>query len=162
MAEHANQLLLIVGLSLVGVLCGCSCSQETSPPPTVTIRGRTWKVELARTNQQRYDGLSDRAKVPEGTGMLFIYPRPQELEFCMRHCLAALDIAFLDANGTVVKTHTMRMEPYGRERLTYGSGDRAQYALEVAAGELGKAGVREGDVAEFFHIPDPAKAEGEP
>ena len=130
--------------------------------PAVTIHGRTWKVELATTYDQRYQGLADRVTVPEGTGMLFIYPQPQVLEFCMRHCRASLDIAFLDANGKVVRTYTMPVEDYDRWRATYSSVGRAQYALEVAAGELGKAGVKVGDVAQFSAVPDPAKAEGGP
>ena len=125
--------------------------------PTVTIHGRTWKVELARTGDEQYQGLSDRAAVPEGTGMLFVYEEPKVLEFCMRKCLASLDIAFLDAHGKVVRTYTMPVEPYDRWRATYPSIDRAQYALEVAAGELGKAGVKVGDVAQFSGMPGPGK-----
>jgi hypothetical protein len=128
----------------------------------VTINGRTWKVEVADTYSRRYRGLSDRMSVPEGTGMLFVYPWAQHLSFCMRDCLVDLDIAFLDAGGMVVGVRTMRVEERGREVESYLSVEPAQYAVEVAAGELGRSGVKKGDRATFFSIGDPNQAEAGP
>jgi uncharacterized protein len=127
----------------------------------VTIRGQTWKVEIADTTALRYQGLSDRSSVPEGTGMLFVYPGEKHLSFCMRNCLAPLDIAFLDAGGRVVAVWTMHMEPRGRESESYPSMEPAQYALEVAGGALGKAGVARGDRAQFSSIGDPNQAQSD-
>ena len=152
----------------MGVLvlaAGChGCGGRKVPErPRVTINGRSWRVELAVTPGARYKGLSDRPKVPAETGMLFIYPAPQVLDFCMRDCLAPLDIAFIGADMRVVGTHTMPVEPYGFDEKTYSSDTPVQYALEVAAGELAAAGVKPGDKVVFSaDVPPAAKAEPGP
>jgi len=147
---------------LLAAAGGCD---RPAPPkvPEVTLGGRTWRVELAMTPAARYRGLSDREGLGADAGMLFIYPRPDVLDFCMRQCLIPLDIAFLDADGRVVKTHTMPVEPYGLEERTYGSEVPAQYALEVRAGALAAAGVKVGDQAKFSPgVPAAAKATPDP
>lgn len=161
MSQSVCPIILTAAISVAFLLCGCSSSPKPAATGSVKIAGRTWKVEIANTRARRFQGLSDRENVPAGAGMLFIYPRAQLLSFCMRHCLVPLDIAFLDAQGTVVATRTMRMEPYGQENESYSSVEPAQYALELAAGELDRAGVKKGDRAEFFSIPDPNQAEAE-
>lgn len=128
--------------------------------PAVTLRGQRWLVDLATTVDQRYKGLSGRRQLSEGVGMLFIYPKPKVLEFCMRDCYLPLDIAFLDANRRVVKMHTMQVEYDRAGTVVYRSEVPAQYALEAPAGSLTRAGVQVGDQAEFSSsIPSPAKAE---
>jgi len=129
----------------------------------VTINGTTWQVELANTAEQRYQGLSDRKELPQGRGMLFVYPEPQQLTFCMRYCLIPLDIAFIDGQNRVVNMCTMETEPYGFETKSYLSSGPAQYALEVPKGALEAAGVKVGDKVEISSdIPSPAKAEPGP
>lgn len=144
-------------------LVGSGCQKPTAPAPTVTLGGVAWKVELAQTVEQRYRGLSDRPKLDADKAMLFIFSQPDIHQFCMRQCLIPLDIAFLDADRRVVKTHTMAVEPYGLDRKTYSSESPALYALEVPAGALAKAGVKVGDKAEFSAaVPLAAKADADP
>jgi len=136
---------------------GCQDRQEA---PAVTLGSRRWLVDLATTRQQRYTGLSGRQHLGENVGMLFIYPEPKVLEFCMRGCYIPLDIAFLDADRRVVAMHTMSVEPDLIGQVAYSSDVPAQYALEVGAGQLARAGVRLGDQADFSPaVPPPAKAE---
>jgi uncharacterized membrane protein (UPF0127 family) len=143
---------------LAAAAAGCGES-EPAAPADVTINGRTWRVELATTTDARYKGLSDRRKIDPNGGMLFIYPAPQMLDFCMRNCLVSLDIAFIASDLRVVKIRTMPVEPYGFEEKTYPSEFPAQYALEVAAGQLAAAGVKVGDKVEFSPgVPPAAKA----
>jgi hypothetical protein len=143
---------------------GCEKSPSTTQPSaTVTIRGRSWQVELATTSDQRYQGLSDRKDLPAGRGMLFIYPQPQILDFCMRLCLIPLDIAFIGPDMRVVRICQMEVEPYGFDTRRYSSEAPAQYALEVPKGALSAAGVKVGDKVEFSSdIPAAAKAEAGP
>lgn len=143
---------------------GCEKPQpQPQPSATVTIRGQSWQVELATTAEQRYQGFSDRKDLPAGRGMLFIYPQPRVLDFCMRFCLIPLDIAFIGPDMRVVRMCTMEVEPYGRDTKLYGSEVPAQYALEVPKGALAAAGVKVGDKVEFSsNMPSAAKAEPGP
>jgi len=152
-----------VGALVVAAACG-GCGREAPPEaPAVTINGRTWQVELALTVEQRYRGLSDREQLDANAGMLFVYPTPQILDFCMRQCVIPLDVAFIGADQRVVKTCTMPVEPYGLERAVYSSDTPVQYALEVRAGALAEAGVKRGDRVDFSPgVPAAAKADPGP
>lgn len=77
--------------------------------------------------------------------MLFIYPRPRMLEFCMRGCRIPLDIAFIDADLRIVNICTMAVEPDLAGRVLYRSKKPARYALEVAAGAFQRVRVGAGD-----------------
>ncbi|MFB3890836.1 MAG: DUF192 domain-containing protein [Phycisphaerae bacterium] len=139
------------------------CSERSPVTPRVTINGHTWTVDLATTRKQRYDGLSGRTYLAPGYGMLFVYPTPRPLEFCMRGCPVPIDIAFIGADMRVIKTYQMHVEPNLEEKDIYPSDRPAQFALEVAGGTLVRAGVKEGDVVTFSaDMPPPAKAEDEP
>ena len=139
---------------------GC---RDKAEPARVVINGQTWFVDLATTREQRRTGLGGRSNLNDNVGMLFIYPRPEVLQFCMRGCLVSLDIAFIDADKRVVKIHTMPAEEDMIGRVTYSSESPAQYALETAAGSLARAGVRVGDLVTFVgDIPDATKAEDGP
>lgn len=141
---------------------GCE-DAKPQPAEKVTIRGQTWVVELADTADLRYKGLSDREDLPAGRGMLFMYPNPQRMDFCMRFCMIPLDIAFIGPDMRVVRMDTMEVEPYGLDQKRYTSGVPAQYALEVPKGALAAAGVQVGDTVEFSaNMPAPAKAEPGP
>jgi uncharacterized membrane protein (UPF0127 family) len=150
-------------LALAGLAGGCGGKPSPPAAHTVEINGRTWRVELATTPEQRYRGLSGRKRLADDAGMLFIFPLPEVQDFCMRECLIPLDIAFIGADLRVVKTHTMAVEPDRLGTVSYPSGLPAQYALEVPAGSLARAGVRVGQKVTFSPgIPSPVKAQGSP
>ena len=148
--------------ALLAVACdGCREPKAPAPrPPQVEINGRQWNVEIADTTRLRWIGLSYRARLAPNAGMLFVYPRPAVMDFCMRACEIPLDIAFIDSDRRVVKTYTMKVEPDRLGKVRYSSGQPVQFALEVGAGELARAGVRVGQQVHLLgEMPDPAKAE---
>ena len=158
-----SRCLTVVALMSMSVLAMVGCdgnSGDGGGAVRVKIRRATWFVDLAMTQDSRYTGLSGRRAVASDVGMLFVYPQQQVLEFCMRDCHIPLDIAFLDSDRRVVAMHTMLVEADLSGQVTYSSGVAAQYALEVAAGGLARAGVRIGDTAAFIgDLPPAAKAE---
>ena len=135
--------LLAAGVVGIG---GCP---KAAVAPEVTIHGKSWFVDLALTPEQHYQGLSGRTDLPGNVGMLFVFPDSAIREFCMRGCFIPLDIAFLDENRRVVHTATMAVEADRVGPVVYESQLPAKYALEVAAGALGAAGVKVGDQARF-------------
>ncbi len=151
----------IVFICLMGQVFG-GCQNNSSPPPPsqVRINGYTWTVELATTSNQRYLGLSGRSHLPADRGMLFIYSSPEILNFCMRGCEIPIDIVYIGPDGDVVCVHEMKPEPDGQSRATYSSHGYAQYALELPAGSLERAGIKVGQRVEFINVPDPSTVEG--
>jgi uncharacterized protein len=158
-------LCLAMSWTVAGVGCSRgSTDAPTSPSPLrVKINERSWKVSVMSTRFGRYRGLSGRSSLPEDEGMLFVFPRAAQRAFCMRGCHIPIDIAFLGPDFRIVSMHTMTVEPDRAGRKAYPSEQPAQFALEVGAGQLAKAGAHVGQtVAVVGDLPDPAKAEPSP
>ncbi len=162
--KKARKKTLVVSVSLLLVVAATVLAVwllNRKARPQVTINGTTWNVELATTSETKAKGLSKRASLADNAGMLFIYPREEVLTFWMKDCLIPLDIAFIDKDLRVINIETMAVDPDGR--TLYSSNRPAQFALEVPAGALKKAGVQPGSKVIFSgDIPDPAKAKPSP
>jgi len=141
-----NLTLWIAVLPLL-LLSSCKCSGESSQPQ-VSIGEHVWRVEIADDEQTRRQGLADRDEIPEGTGMLFVFPREDILTFHMLNCRAAIDIAFISSDGAIVQIYTMAVEKDPKKAASlrlYSSVHPAQYALEVAAGTFKQLDIKPGD-----------------
>ena len=153
--------LILLALAFAAVAGGCR--KPPGPTPEVTIGDRRWFVDVALTRADREAGLSGRGHIPDDVGMLFVFRRPEILEFCMRGCHVPIDIAFIDAKLRIVAIETMAVEPDRAGVKIYSSPAPALYALEVAGGTLTGAGIRVGDKVTFSaEIPPPAKADPRP
>lgn len=132
------------------LLAGCADRASVADPLPVRIRERTFHLELALTDAQRYRGLSDREHIPDDGGMLFVFPDDAVgvKSFVMRRCLVPIDIIFLDPLGRVVAQHAMAVEPYDTPEdalVRYSSRYPAQFAIELAGGTLDELGLESGD-----------------
>ena len=103
---------------------------------------------VADTRTSRSRGLQGVADVPDGVGMLFVFPDPAGAAgrpgFWMLDTLVPLDIVFADGAGAIVGTATMQ-PCTARPCPTTHPGVPYDVALEVAAGTLDAAGVQVGD-----------------
>ncbi len=111
-------------------------------------------VRVADTEERRARGLMQIAEVPEGSGMLFVFPSDHHGAFWMRDTLVPLDIAFARADGTIAAVLTMPVCeedpcPLHHPGATY------RVALEVPAGWFAAVGVEVGD---RLHWTDPQPA----
>ncbi len=124
------------------------------PKATVTLTGTGGKAlkvdsEVASTNDARTRGLMWRYALPEGTGMLFIFPRQRPLSFWMRNTLIPLDMVFIDADGAVVSI-IENAEP--RTLTARPATGPATYVLEVPGGWTKTNGVKAGSKVRFEGI----------
>lgn len=114
----------------------------------LAIGKATLSVEIVDNDSLRTLGLSDRKSMDWNSGMLFVFPDAQRRNFWMIDCWFDLDIAYLDARGTIRDIQAMRIEPgVAPERLArYPSAtDDIVYALEVNRGWMTANNVRIGD-----------------
>ena len=113
-------------------------------------------MELAVTPDQRAQGLSGRANLATGTGMLFVYENEVSPPFWMKEMRFPLDMVWIDAQCTVADiTHDVPPPAPGQaldDLLTYAPSVPVQYVLEINAGEAISAGLRRGDPVEFQGI----------
>lgn len=125
----------------------------------VMIGGEWFTLEIAADDASRTQGLMGREEIPPDGGMLFIFPNAATRSFWMANCLVDIDIAFLDGQGRVTATHTMKVEAPRREEeseLAYHSRLRgyssvypAQFAIELSAGTLNRLDVEVEDRIEL-------------
>ena len=78
--------------------------------------------------------------IPEGHGMIFVFPDEQLRGFWMQNTLVALDILYIDAKGKVVKI------VYGKpkDETSLPSGKPAKYVLELEQGQARKYKIYQG------------------
>ena len=104
----------------------------------------TVRLEVAADPAARARGLMEREQVPPGTGMVFLYPADVAEAFWMKNTLVPLSIAFVAADGRVVAVR--EMVPCTADPCpVYRPGRPCRYAVELAAGSFGAAGVGPGD-----------------
>jgi uncharacterized membrane protein (UPF0127 family) len=101
-------------------------------------------AEVAATADERAEGLMYRDDVPDGTGMLFVFPDVAVRGFWMANTYVPLDLAFMDPSFNVVDI--VQMQPLVRE--TYDSRAPFMYGLEVRQGWLADHGIEVGHRAE--------------
>ena len=154
--DHYSRDMSVMGLRLSVLACGVLAAAATAggcrdrSGAWVEIAGRRWHVRLATNQAQWRTGLAGVKELRQDEGMLFVFDKPEVQEFWMRECVIPLDLAFIDAEGRVVRTVTMAVEPAGTAELRlYSSDVPVLYALEVSAGGLEAAGARPGDVVNF-------------
>jgi uncharacterized protein len=112
----------------------------------VRVVGRNLEVavRVATTPGQRSRGLMGVPSLPDGAGMLFVFERPWSGGFWMRDTLVPLDIAFAEANGTIVAVDSM-IPCTADPCPLHDPGISYRAALEVPAGWLEANGVGPGD-----------------
>ena len=129
------------------------------PPPTpdlslplVTIGPFTWPVELALTGEQQAQGLSGRAELAAGAGMLFVWNQESRRSFWMPDMNFPLDLVWLNGDCAVTHiTHNAPPQAPGQSQadLPRYTVDQVQYVLEINAGEAARHGIKVGDQARF-------------
>lgn len=93
-------------------------------------------ISIADDQASRSQGLMFHRQLPEMSGMLFKFDRPEILRFWMANTYIPLDIAFINKEGVIVKTESMI--PLSLRPVT--SGSPCVMAVEVPFGSLQKAG----------------------
>lgn len=111
----------------------------------VVFGADTVLAEVAATAEERSEGLMYRDEVPDGTGMLFVFPDNQIRSFWMANTYVPLDIAFFDPSFRVVDI--LQMQPLVTE--SYVSRAPAMYGLEVRQHWFAEHGIGVGTQAEI-------------
>lgn len=136
--------LILFSIFLLFVFLSCQNSGlEKKNLSIVTKDGTEINVlaELAISPEERNFGFMEREKIPEGTGMLFIFEKDQRLTFWMKNTPHPLSIAYIDSHGTI--RDILDMTPYSL--ATVASSVSVRYALEVPQGWFSKENISVGD-----------------
>ncbi len=101
-----------------------------------------FEVEIADDPSERAQGLMFRETLADNAGMLFLYPKPQEVEFWMKNTPLSLDIVFVRQDGTIARI-AERTTPFSE--ATIPSGEAVIAVLEVKGGLMRELGIAAGD-----------------
>jgi uncharacterized membrane protein (UPF0127 family) len=100
-----------------------------------------YRVEIADDDAERQHGLMFRTSMPDGHGMLFIFPQARPQAFWMRNTYMPLDIIYIGEDGRIVSI--VQGRPFDESPLP--SGVPAIGVLEIYAGKAAEQGIRVGD-----------------
>jgi uncharacterized membrane protein (UPF0127 family) len=120
--------------------------QQLSPQTskrTVLVGSTTLAVDVAETPAARAQGLSGRAELKDGKGMLFIFEQEGNWGIWMKDMRFALDIIWAASDGTII-TVARNVGPETYPQAFYPAEPRAKYVLEVPAGFAEREGIAEG------------------
>lgn len=123
-----------------------SCKNSKLPKTELVIttsEGKNVSVvaEIAATPEERSFGFMEREKIPDGTGMIFVFEKDQILSFWMKNTPHPLSIAYIDSKGKI--RDIFDMTPFSLSSIV--STVSVRYALEVPQGWFEKNGIQEGD-----------------
>lgn len=101
----------------------------------------TIRAAVADEQQERNQGLMDVNEMPPDAGMLFIFPKEEELSFYMANTPLPLDIMFVNKDSMIVRIHH-NTTPFSSEQLL--SEEPAKYVVETNAGYAVSHDIQEG------------------
>lgn len=126
----------------IGFLLCYTTHTLSLPTQNIKIGPTLFTVELADTPETRAKGLMHRNRLPDKTGMLFSYKRPQHVGIWMKNTLIPLDILWISEKKVVfhIEENTL---PHSLKIMR--PQKRAQYVVELNAGEAKRYKLKIGD-----------------
>lgn len=114
---------------------------------TVTIRDKTFTVEIADSASKRAKGLSQRSSLNKDAGMLFLFENEGMHTFWMKDTLIPLDMIFINTNRIVTIHRDVQPQPDVPENLLrrYSPTEPVNFVLEVNGGLSNAYWFRVGD-----------------
>lgn len=136
--------LLSLPLLCIGLLTLSACEPKTqtnaepTPAPAsadtyfpLTLDGTTLHLQIALSPSEQARGLMYRESLEKDHGMLFVFDQPGPRAFWMRNTKIKLDLAYLDATGTVQEVH--KLYPYSETTVPSRS-QAVQFVIEMNRG----------------------------
>lgn len=142
-------LALVAALLLVSTLASCGEKPAAAAAPKtvhdhfpIKIGARTVRMQIAALPPEVQRGLMFRKSLGRDEGMLFVFPRTEQLSFWMRNTTVPLDIGYLDAQGVLREIYPLH--PLDEKSVVSRARD-LKFALEVNQGWFKENGVKPGD-----------------
>ena len=125
------------GLLAVALLgAGCASAAE------VELSAGMYRIvaEVANTDASRELGLMRRREMPDGRGMVFVFPADGKYCMWMANTLIPLAVAFVDDKGVI--TNIEEMQP--QTKNPHCASRPARFALEMGSGWFQRRGIDPG------------------
>ena len=109
--------IIILGVFLIAIVSVSVMQRETR---SAWIAGGWYQLEVADSDTERAQGLSNRESLCARCGMLFLFPEAQQAEFWMKDMKFSLDILWLYEGKVVAKNENVpypSLNPFGPDVL---------------------------------------------
>lgn len=138
--------VIFFSLFIIFPLCVASyhtrAQQALFEQSTVSNRGLTIEVELARTDEARKMGLMYRSSLCDNCGMLFDFGPPRQVAMWMKNTRIPLDVGYIDENNRLLEVKPL----FPFDLTSVASSNPVRYALEMNQGWFEKNNWQPGDV----------------
>ena len=143
--------LAVIGLALLGLIA-LAPQDKASGAADAFSRGELvietasgplrLDVEIARTSEQRSQGLMFRTSLEADSGMIFLYETPREVSMWMKNTILSLDLVFIAEGGRITRivANTTPMS-----EATISSRGPVRAVLELLAGAAQRLAIKPGD-----------------
>ena len=126
------------------LFAGAALAQETPQTQlqriTLTAGIHQLDIQVALTPEQHQIGLMYRTAMPQGEGMLFVFPSPSKQCFWMKNTILPLTAAFVADDGSIVNLEDMQPQTTD----SHCSLKPVRYVLEMNQGWFAKKGIKAG------------------
>ena len=123
----------------------------------IKVGDKTVRMQLAVLPSEMEHGLMDRRDLGRDDGMIFVYAKPQQMNFWMHNTPTPLDIGFFDSAGVLREFYPM--QPFDETTVASRS-DELHYALEMNQGWYRGNGVKPGAQLDLKALAAALKARG--
>ncbi|MGA8169879.1 MAG: DUF192 domain-containing protein [Methylocystis sp.] len=138
--SRATRLALVF---VAAMLAPCAAAEATEPLEFVTASGsHRFQIEVARTERQLHTGLMNRRSMAPDHGMLFLFPKEQQVSMWMKNTYIPLDMVFVSRKGRVTEVAADAV-PMSEAIIT--SETPAYAVIELNAGAARAMGLSVGD-----------------
>jgi uncharacterized membrane protein (UPF0127 family) len=119
---------------------------NTEQLKTIQIGDIEIGAEVAKTNEERSKGLSNRTSLKENNGMIFVFGENVKPTFWMKDTKIALDIIWIDDDKIVgiEKNVQPELNKKDSELRKYPAPSEIDYVLEVNGGFSDRNGIKAG------------------
>lgn len=140
----SEKVVLTVG-AIIAVAVGYYALSMSAPTPivpsSVWVGDTVIAVEVANTPESRVQGLSGRADLAQGSGLLFDFFAPDYYRIWMKDMNFSIDIVWANDGRVITVEHDVSPNTFPQN---FTSAAPARYVLELPAGYAAMHGIAEG------------------
>lgn len=146
-----KKIIFIIIVFLALALTGLIISLNFKKSPTAKIEGETFKLLVAKSEEDKQVGLSKYHRLPKNTGMIFLFDKPGFYSFWMKNMNFPIDILYINGDKIVTIYKNQKPAESGNPPVLNPK-EESDKVLEINAGLSDKYKIEEGDKVEFKNL----------
>lgn len=149
-----NTIITLIILFLITLIVFVYLSKKGNPnfqTQEIIINNQKYNLEVARTLPQKSVGLSNRTKLCQNCGMVFIFSQDGIQPFWMKDTLIPLDMIWINSIGKVVDIKNV---PQTNSLNVVQNSIPAKFVIELNLNETNKINLKIGDIIDLSKLND--------